>query len=186
MTDTAERRGNFAKAELRALETPQPPKSRGALARREARLAWGLLLPTIFIVSAVVILPLLAVFWISVKPVGLADLRPPTPVVNENLRGRPEAPGDAGTLQYRLRNSSQDQPIANVILTDELPEGLEVGEIDPRCTLDARQLRCELGDWEGGQRDEVEIPVTVTAEYLREPVELDAVRPASPAAPRTS
>lgn len=45
--------------------TPTPPTGRGALHRREARLAWGLLLPTVISVSLVVILPLLAIFWIS-------------------------------------------------------------------------------------------------------------------------
>ena len=38
-----------------------PPKGTGPLARREARLAWGLLLPTLSAVSLVVILPLLGV-----------------------------------------------------------------------------------------------------------------------------
>ncbi len=94
MSDTADRRGNLVAAETRALDPPAPPKGTGPLSRREARLAWSLLLPTILIVSVVVILPLVSIFWISVKPVGLADLRPPAPVVREALRGRPEAPGD--------------------------------------------------------------------------------------------
>ncbi len=176
MTDTVDRRGNLATAELRPLEAPPvPPTGRGALAKREARLAWGLLLPTIIAVATVVVLPLLAVFWISVKPVGLADLRPPAPVVSESLRGRPEAAGDAATVQYRLRNSSRDQPIANVILIDELPEGLELGAVDERCTLDGLSLRCDLGDWEGGERDEIEIPVIVSQDFLDAGVELDAV-----------
>jgi multiple sugar transport system permease protein len=175
MTEAADRHASLPRAEIRALDPPEPPKGRGALARREARLAWGLLLPTIVAVATVVILPLLAVFWISVKPVGLADLRPPAPVVNESLRGRPEAAGDAATIQYRLRNSSRDQPIADIVLTDELPAGLEIGEVDERCTLDGLALRCELGDWEGGQRDEIEIPVVVTKDFLASGVELDAV-----------
>ena len=64
-----------------------PPTGTGPLARREARLAWGMLFPTIAIVSLVVVLPLLAIFWISFKPVQLADLRPPEVVVREDLRG---------------------------------------------------------------------------------------------------
>jgi multiple sugar transport system permease protein len=139
----------------------RPPKGRNPLERREARLAWGLLLPTVTAVTLVVVLPLLAIFWISVKPVGLADLRPPTPVVSEDLRGRPEAVGDDATLRYRLRNSSQDQVITGVVLTDTLPEGLEIGELDPRCALDGLALTCELGDFEGGHRETIEIPVTI-------------------------
>ena len=138
-------------AEMRALAPPRPPRGRGALARREARLAWGLLLPTILSVAAVVVLPLMAVFWISVKPVGLADLRPTAPVVREALRGRPAAAGDEATIQYRLRNSSQDETITGVALTDTLPEGLDVVALDERCALDGRALACDLGDFEGGR-----------------------------------
>jgi multiple sugar transport system permease protein len=151
----------------RAAAAPEPPVGAGPLARREARLAWGMLFPTLFIVSLVVVLPLLAVFWISFKPVGLADLRPPEVVLREDLRGRPEAPGDAAEIRYRLRNSSQDSEIRGVTLRDEIPPGLELaGELDPRCTLENRALFCDLGDWEGGHRDTLEIPVTVSAAYL--------------------
>ena len=130
-----------------------PPRSIGPLARREARLAWGLLAPTLLAVALVVILPLLAVFWISVKPVTLAELRPPAPVVREDLRGRPAEPGDVATIRYRLRNSSRGQTIRGVTLSDRLPEGLTAGDLDPRCTLEDRKLFCDLGDWEGGFRD---------------------------------
>ena len=143
-----------------------PPRGIGPLARREARLAWGLLLPTLLAVAVVVILPLLAVFWISVKPVTLSDLRPPAPVVREDLRGRPAEDGDAATIRYRLRNSSRDQTIRGVTLADRLPEGLAVGELDPRCTLEGRDLFCDLGDWEGGFRDRIRIPVTVDRAFL--------------------
>ena len=44
-----------------------PPIGTGSLGKREARLAWGLLFPTITAVSLVVVLPLLAIFWISFK-----------------------------------------------------------------------------------------------------------------------
>ncbi len=151
---------------------PRPPRGRNPLERREARLAWGLLLPTVAAVTLVVVLPLLAIFWISVKPVGLADLRPPTPVVSEDLRGRPEAVGDEATLRYRLRNSSQDEVIAGVVLTDTLPDGLVVGEIDPRCTLDGLALSCDLGDFAGGHRETLEIPVTIGQAFADAGMEL--------------
>ena len=149
-----------------AVSSTIPPRGAGPLARREARLAWGLLLPTILAVALVVILPLLAVFWISVKPVALADLRAPAPVVREDLRGRPQEPGDTATIRYRLRNSSREQTIRGVTLTDRLPDGLAVGDLDPRCTLTGRDLFCDLGDWEGGFRDQIRIPVTVGAGFL--------------------
>ncbi|MBV6638444.1 MAG: sugar ABC transporter permease [Mameliella sp.] len=125
--------------------------------KREARLAWGLLFPTLAIVSAVVVLPLLAIFWISFKPIGLADLRPPAPVVRESLRGS----GDDLRLQYRVRNSSQSEPITDVTLSDSLPESLTVLTADPRCTFDAADFTCDLGDLDGGGRAEVEIFVAL-------------------------
>ncbi len=143
-----------------------PPKGTGPLARLEAHLAWGLLAPTISAVALVVILPLLAIFWISVKPVSLSDLRAPEVVIREDIRGDDEAVGDAASIRYRLRNSSQDQPIRGVTITDTIPEGLTVSEIDPRCTLNGRDLFCDLGDWDGGFRESLMIPVTVEQAYL--------------------
>ena len=143
-----------------------PPKGTGPLARLEARLAWGLLAPTITAVALVVVLPLLAIFWISVKPVSLSDLRPPEMVVREDIRGDFEAPGDQANIRYRLRNSSQEQPIGGVGISDVVPEGLTVGALDERCTLDGRNLDCDLGDWDGGQRERLMIPVTVEQAYL--------------------
>ena len=76
----------------------------GPLARREQRLALGLLLPTVLIVLSIVLFPLLATFWISFKPVTLADLRPPEIFVRERTRGLKniQAAGDSFRLEYRL------------------------------------------------------------------------------------
>ncbi|WP_411891953.1 ABC transporter permease subunit [Yoonia sp. SDW83-1] len=143
-----------------------PPTGTGPLAKREARLAWGLLLPTITAVALVVLLPLLAIFWISFKPVELGDLRAPEVVLREDIRGDDEIAGDEATIRYRLRNSSQDQPITGVTFTDIIPQGLVVGSIDEHCTLDDRELFCDLGDWEPGTRETLTIPVTVEQAYL--------------------
>ena len=152
-----------------------PPTGTGPLARREARLAWGLLFPTIAIVAAVVVLPLLAIFWISFKPIGLADLRPPEPVVRESLRGRPAEAGDSGEVEYRIRNSSHSEPILGVQLTDTWPEGLTLaGDLDPRCTLSGRDLSCDFGEFEGGQRERIRIPVEVGAAWFDEQGDLSA------------
>ncbi|WP_368184618.1 ABC transporter permease subunit [Aestuariibius sp. HNIBRBA575] len=143
-----------------------PPRGTGPLARREARLAWGLLAPTVIAVSLVVILPLLAIFWISFKPVELADLRPPVPIVREDLRGNPEIAGDIGTLRYRLRNSSQDQAITGVTLTDTWPAGLEPVDLDDRCAVTDATLFCDFGDWTGGTRERLELEVTVSQDFF--------------------
>ncbi|MEO1102183.1 MAG: sugar ABC transporter permease [Pseudomonadota bacterium] len=142
----------------------------GPIARREARLAYTMLLPTVAIVMSIVLLPLAANMWISVKPVEIADLRPPTLVANERLRGDLEADGDEATIQYRLRNSSRDTPLGNARLTDTLPAGLEVQNLDERCTLAVSALTCELGDIEPGARDTLEITVRAGPDYLANPV----------------
>ncbi|TCL08354.1 carbohydrate ABC transporter membrane protein 1 (CUT1 family) [Shimia isoporae] len=154
-----------------------PPVGTGPLARREARLAWGLLLPTITAVALVVLLPLLAIFWISFKPVKLADLRPPEVVLREDIRGDKDVAGGEATLRYRLRNSSQEQPINGVTFADVMPDGLKVIELDERCTLSGRALTCDLGDWEPGAREQIKIPVTVDQVFID-----NAIRPQDSAA----
>ena len=123
-----------------------PPTGNGPLGKREARLAWLLLFPTIISVSIVVLLPLIAIFWISFKPIGLEDLRPPETVVREQLRGSPSADGDVATIRYRLRNSSQKKPVEDVTLSDTLPDGLVIVSLDERCVLNGLVFVCTLGD----------------------------------------
>ena len=143
-----------------------PPVGVGPLGKREARLAWGLLFPTIMAVALVVLLPLIAIFWISFKPVELGDLRPPEVVLREDIRGNYDSVDDEATIRYRLRNSSQDQPIAGVTFSDVVPLGLVVQDLEPRCDLDGRALSCDLGDWDPGLRETLNIPVTVEQAYL--------------------
>ena len=143
-----------------------PPDKAGALARRERRLAYVMLLPTLLIVIGIVLGPLLANFWISFKPVKLGDLRAATPLANEQLRPRPKQAGDEVTLRYRIRNSSQKDPIANVVLRDTLPAGLQVQNLDERCALQGRELECQFGTIEAGGRFRMEMPVTVSQSYL--------------------
>ncbi len=155
-----------------------PPKGAGPLARREARLAWGLLFPTIFSVAIVIVLPLLAIFWISFKPIGLADLRPPTPLIRESMRGAPEAAGDMARIEYRLRNSSQDKAIRNVTLADSWPVGLEpAGPLPDGCSLNKQELFCDFGDLKPGFRDRLKIDVTVLQPFFDAGVDPEASPP---------
>ncbi|MEP1209803.1 MAG: sugar ABC transporter permease [Rhizobiaceae bacterium] len=147
-----------------------PPKGIGLMARREMRLAYGMLAPTFIIVLAIVLGPLLANFWISMKPVKLADLRPASISINERLRGKIEKPGDSATLDYRLRNSSRDKAIAAAGFVDTLPPGLTISEVPEICSLAGSTLTCRLGDVEGGYRDRLRIPVTGDASYVADPV----------------
>jgi len=137
-----------------------PPTKRGALAKREASLAWGLLLPTISIVSLVIILPLLAIFWISVKPVGLADLRAVTPVVKESLRKK----GDAYRIEYRVRNSSQTKSIENVSFSDTIPDAVLLSEVPQLCSLTGKTLNCDFGTMEAGFSERLRIPVVINTD----------------------
>lgn len=137
-----------------------PPTTRGALAKREARLAWGLLFPTIMAVTLVIAVPLLAIFWISVKPVGLADLRAITPIVRESLRSR----GDDFRIEYRVRNSSQSKPIEGAGFTDVVPGDVVLGDLPEQCTISDRTLTCDFGEIEGGFSERLTIPVTLTTD----------------------
>ena len=143
-----------------------PPRRTGPLAKRDMRLAYLMLLPTFAIVVGIVLGPLLANFWIAFKPVTLADLRPPTPLANEQLRPRPKAAGDEVVLRYRVRNSSQKEALGAVRMRDVLPAGLVPLSLDPRCALDGRALDCDFGTIEAKGRFNLEIPVRVEQAYL--------------------
>ena len=65
----------FKTNESRLVLNSLPPRQVGPLAKRERFLAYRMLLPTFLIVLSIVLLPLLANFWISFKAVELGDLR---------------------------------------------------------------------------------------------------------------
>ena len=151
-------------------ETPLVHKP-GRLSRRESRLAFGMTLPSVFMVMAIVLFPLLATFWISVKPIELADLRAPEVRAREQVRGDAEAAGDEIILRYKLRNSSRDQEVLSVSLSDVVPAGLEPTGLDARCKLAAdRLLNCDLGDFEPGQSETLDIPARVSQAFIDNPV----------------
>ncbi len=146
--------------------TAAPSNSAGPLQKLEARLAWAMLAPTLVSASLVVILPLLAVFWISVKPITLSDLRVPAPRVYERIKGSIDAPGDTAVLEYRLTNSSKKEPVLGVTLRDTLPEGMTILQLDTRCALDGRALFCTLGDWAPGYREKLRMPFSGDQAYI--------------------
>ncbi|WP_425037901.1 carbohydrate ABC transporter permease [Primorskyibacter sp. S187A] len=159
------------------MQTASPPKGTGPLQKREARLAWSLLLPTISIVSLVVILPLLAIFWISFKPIGLADLRPPAPILRESLRGS----GDEMRIEYRLRNSSQDVELTGVTIRDEIPpEVVVTGALPEMCSLSGAALNCDLGTLPARYNERLRIPVML-ADGMSEDAAEEAVEGSEPA-----
>ncbi len=130
------------------------------LAKKEEQLAWVLLLPTFLIISFIVILPLIAIFWISFKPISLSDLRPPKPIIKERLKGKLENSGDKAEVHYRIRNSSREQIINNVKFVDAIPTGLKVYDLDARCQIYQRKLSCNLGNFKGGYREVLKLQIT--------------------------
>ncbi|PWE50811.1 transporter [Thioclava sp. NG1] len=138
-----------------------PPKGRGALARREARLAWGLLFPTIAIVALVVIVPLLAIFWISVKPVTLGDLRPAEIRTRVALRER----GDQPLLELRVINPSGEQEMTKAGLNVTLPEGVTLtGDLPQGCAMDGQDLSCDFGTLEPGANERFRVDAQVSGD----------------------
>ena len=144
-----------------------PPSGLGPLGKREERLAWGMLLPTILSVSLIIILPLCAIFWISFKPISLADLRPPTVLIKEQLKGQINAAGDAAKIRYRIRNSSQTKTLNDVTVSDIIPNSFDIQSTDDRCSVDETNLiYCMIGVLEGGQREVIEAEVLVKDSFF--------------------
>ncbi|MEQ8287997.1 sugar ABC transporter permease [Thalassospira sp.] len=158
-----------------ATAPPQDPSPRrkskiGPMARREAKLALWMLAPTFLIVMGVVLFPLLANFWISVKPVKLSDLRPPTPVVSERVRGDFDVAGEEFSIQYRMRNSSREGDITDVVLTDTLPTGITITKSDPACSVTGTEVRCTLEQLEAGERNRLELTAIADESFAANPV----------------
>ena len=145
-----------------------PPKNFGPLSRLEARLAWSLLLPTLLIVAVVVVLPLLSIFWISFKPIKLGDLRPVVPLSKEFFRGSPQKAGDSAEIHYKIRNSSREVFIEDVNLEDLIPKGLIIQNLDKRCQIKDSVLKCKFGDFPGGYRETIKIPVMLNSVFFSE------------------
>ena len=153
----------------RAVTGRRPRFPAGPLERRERALAYGLLVPTFLMVAAIIAFPLLANFWISVKPVGLADLRPPVLMVTERVRGTLRAAGDTARLEYRYRNSSQKHPLHEAGFTALIPDGLRLVLDDERCRLEERRLRCTLGALAAKARGRLRFEVVAEAAHAADP-----------------
>ena len=145
------------------METGKPKKTEGVIARREKRLALRLLSPTFLLVIAIVIFPLFANFWISFKPISLADLRAPTIFVKERIKGNLEQIGEKLVIEYRYRNSSMKYPLSNVSFSDILPDGVKLIQIDPPCAIETFSaktvIKCDLGAVEPKARGRIILDV---------------------------
>ena len=155
----------------------QAPRQVGPLAKRERFLAYRMLLPTFLIVLSIVLLPLLANFWISFKSVELGDLREARPMFNEQLKPRPKVADQEVVLRYRVRNSSKKEALTELVFEDALPEGLQLLELPDNCALDSALLRCDIGTLEGGERLDIEIAATASQAYIDNGVRARSSKP---------
>ena len=144
----------------------EPPKRVGPLAKRERFLAYRMLLPTFLIVLSIVLLPLLANFWISFKSVELGDLRAARPMFNEQLKPRPKLADQEVVIRYRVRNSSKKEALNNVVFVDELPDGLRILSLPEICQQSGQDLSCDIGTIEGGKRLDIEIEAVAEQVYI--------------------
>ena len=117
------------------------------LSIREKKLAYSLILPTMILVLSIVIIPLLANFWISFKPISLGDLRPPKLILKESVRSKLSPTNDFAKIQYRYRNSSSKYELNEVAFSDLIPKGITVTKIKSKhdCKIEKNKLVCKLG-----------------------------------------
>ncbi len=123
-----------------------------SLKRREARLAWWMISPTLFIALSIVILPVLANFWIAFKNIRLSDLRTPRPAVRELVLSRPAAAGDLLAVRLIIFNRAEET-LSNVQATATLAPGLKPRELPEDCGVQQETLTCRIGDL-GPQKSE--------------------------------
>ena len=142
-------------------------KRRGPIEKREQRLAFSMLAPTVASVLLIILVPLLANFWISVKPIELADLRPAKMLVRERVKGdTPVKVGDQLEIEYRVRSSSPKEEVREASLLDPLPRGLRVVEIGEPCRADAVAISCEFGTLEPRKQVRVKSILKAEASYF--------------------
>lgn len=136
------------------------------LAAREARLAYGMLAPTFAIILLIVLVPVLMNVWLSFKSITLADLRAPTPVVNERVLETPTAAGEAAVLRLTMRNGSRTAALRDVRFDKTVPAGLTLVDADPRCSQTGTRVHCDFGAWEAGYRETLELRFVADGAYL--------------------
>ena len=162
------------------MEAGKPKNLEGTLARREKKLAFLLLSPTFLLVVGIVLFPLFANFWISFKPVSLADLRPPTILIKERIKGNLTQPGEIITIEYRYRNSSMKYSLADVVFQDEIPKSVQVLDISQNCSIkesaDAKIFRCVLGNIAPKERGKITLDVLANIPLEKENFEFSEVQ----------
>ena len=125
-----------------------------------------MLVPTVAIVMAIVLFPLIANFWISFKDVTVSDLRTAEIKVNEKFKNKPIKEGDISEAEYRFNNFSKSSQITEVTFEDIIPYGLKVLEVPRNCKMLDRKLICDLGTFKPKEKKKLKFNTVANEEYF--------------------
>ena len=128
--------------------------------------AYVMLVPTVAIVMAIVLFPLIANFWISFKDVTVSDLRTAEIKVNEKFKKKPIKEGDISETEYRFNNFSKSSQITEVTFEDIIPYGLKVVEVPNNCKILDRKLICNLGTFKPKEKKKLKFNTIAKDEYF--------------------
>jgi len=138
----------------------------GPIEKRGVIQAYVMLVPTVAIVMAIVLFPLIANFWISFKDVTVSDLRTAEIKVNEKFKKKPIEIDDISEFEYRFNNFSKSSHITEVIFEDIIPYGLEIIEIPNDCTVSNQYLLCNLGNFKPKEKKKLKFKTVAQKEYF--------------------
>ncbi|MDC0195249.1 sugar ABC transporter permease [Alphaproteobacteria bacterium] len=138
----------------------------GPIEKRGVVQAYVMLVPTVAIVMAIVLFPLIANFWISLKDVTVSDLRTAEIKVNEKFKKKPIKIGDISEFEYRFNNFSKSSQITEVIFQDILPYGLKIIEIPDVCKVSNQNLLCNLDNFKPKEKKKLKFKTIAEKEYF--------------------
>ena len=128
--------------------------------------AYVMLVPTVAIVMAIVLFPLIANFWISFKEVTVSDLRTAEIKVNEKFKKKPTKVGDISESEYRFNNFSKSSQITEVTFEDIVPYGLKILEVPNNCEILDRKLICDLGTFKPKEKKKLKFNTVAEKKYF--------------------
>ena len=131
------------------------------LSKLEKRTAYTLVLPAVLLVFAIVLFPIFANIWISLKDIELKDIRIPEPRAKKVVEYISEDKSELKII-YKLRNSSLIQDIREVNFQDKFPKNIKPVNLDNRCIFKSKKIKCNFGKWEAKYRENFEVIIKNT------------------------
>ena len=141
-------------------------KRMGPIEKQGVVQAYTMLVPTVAIVMAIVLFPLIANFWISFKDVTVSDLRIAEIKVTEKFQKKPKTKGDISKVEYRFNNFSKSSNIKNVNFKDILPKGLVIKELPNNCFISDNIINCQLGDFKPKEKKKLKFETIAENDYF--------------------